>query len=102
VETLGLHVLNRSFRDFGLFNVDHKHRNFSSSRRASAVSAIGNADVMFSGCSISINDFNFLILSLDKLSFNLRTIFVTNLDTFFTFLPIFLSQEIVLSLQLAL
>ena len=44
---------------------------------------------MFSGCSISINDFSFLILSLDKFSFNLGIIFVTNLVTFCTFLFFF-------------
>jgi hypothetical protein len=50
---------------------------------------IGNTDDMFNGCSISINDFNFLILSLDKFNFNLGILFVTNLVTLCTFLFFF-------------
>jgi hypothetical protein len=40
LETIGLRVPNRNFRDFSLFNVDFKSRNSAFARYASAVNAI--------------------------------------------------------------
>jgi hypothetical protein len=55
LETVGLRVPNRGFRDFGLFNVDFKFRNSPSARCVSATSATDSVTDLLNGCSASIN-----------------------------------------------
>lgn len=54
LETVGLRVPNRNFRDFSLFIVDFK-RNFPFARCASAADAIDSVTDIFSGLSVSVN-----------------------------------------------
>jgi hypothetical protein len=55
LETVGLRVPNRNFRDFNLFSVDFNSRNFPSARCASAADAINTDNYIFSGRSVSVN-----------------------------------------------
>jgi hypothetical protein len=55
LETAGLHVPNRNFRDFSLFNVDFKRRTCHSARCASAANAIDSDNDIFNGRSVWVN-----------------------------------------------
>ena len=55
IETVGLLVPNRNFRDFSLFSVDFERRNCPSARCASAVKAIDSDTDKFSGLVFSVN-----------------------------------------------
>jgi len=82
---------NRNFRHFSFFFFDLKRRNCLYARSASAANAIDSDIDTLNVTSISINDFQFfLILSVDKSSFNFGTIFVTDQLTFCAFLLLFL------------
>ena len=58
LETFGLRMPNRNFRDFSLFNVDFKRRNSPSARCSSAANGIGSdTDIrVYNGRSVSVND----------------------------------------------
>ena len=56
LETVDLRVPHRNFRDSSLFNVDAKSYNCPSARCASAANAIGSGFDIFTGSSVSIND----------------------------------------------
>jgi len=56
LETVGLRVSNRNFRDFGLFDVDFKRQNCPSAPHASASNAVGSDTDTFNGYSFSVND----------------------------------------------
>ena len=49
-----LRVQNRNFRDFGVFNIDFKRRNFPSARCALAPNGIGRDIGAFNGRSVSM------------------------------------------------
>jgi len=102
LKTVGLRMPNRNFRDFRFFNFDLKRRNCFSAQSASAANATDSDIDIVNISSISINDFQFFKLSVDISSFNFGTIFVIDQLTFCAFLLLFLWQETVLSLLLAL
>jgi len=54
LETVGLHVPNRNFRDFSLFNVDFKSRKSPSVQCASAANALDSDIDIFIGRSVSV------------------------------------------------
>jgi hypothetical protein len=90
LETVGLRVPNRDFREFSLFNVDFKSRNSPSAQCASTANTIDSDTDIFIGCSVSVSVINWcLILLLPNFinSLNLRScskytcIFVTLLDS---------------------
>lgn len=57
LETIGLRVQDRNFRDFRLFNFDFRRRNCPYARSVSAANAIdGDTDIL-NGCSVSVNIF---------------------------------------------
>jgi len=55
LENICLRVPNRSFIDFGLFNVDFKCRNGPSARKASTVNIIDGDIDIFNGRLVSVN-----------------------------------------------
>jgi hypothetical protein len=56
LETFGLRLPNRNFRDFKLFHVNLNRRNCPSAKCASAANAISRDNCMFNGRSVLIND----------------------------------------------
>jgi hypothetical protein len=56
LETVGLRVPNRNFRDFKLFHVNLNLRNCPSARCTSAANAISGDTCTFNGRSVLIND----------------------------------------------
>ena len=55
LETVGLRVPNRNFRDFSLFNVDFKRRISPSDRRVSKANVIDSDIDIFTGRSVSVH-----------------------------------------------
>jgi hypothetical protein len=51
LDTVGLHVPNRNFRNFKLFHVSFNRRNCHSARCASAANAISRNTCIFNGMS---------------------------------------------------
>jgi len=64
MESVGLRVPNRNFRDFSLFNVDFKRLNCPSARCATAANVIDSDTDTFNGLSVSVNVIGYYFILL--------------------------------------